>query len=281
MQLHAELETLLGCNITELRPRADGDAAQAFDVLTADGTTLFCKTVSSGSPFFMEARGLELLKTSGGVRVPEVIAVNERFLVLERITFGTPANGFQEELGRRLALTHQALPHNAFGFEDDHWIGATPQQNLPWVPFRPGARAEFFWTHRLAPMLERLDDPTLLQAGHTLEGRLPELLAPAEEKPCLIHGDLWSGNVGADQTGHPVIFDPAPAYAPREAELGMTKLFGGFSPAFYASYHETFPLKEGWQERQDLFMLYHVLNHAVLFGGGYRGQALALMKRYV
>jgi fructosamine-3-kinase len=90
-----ELEPLLERAVSEVRPRAGGDAAEAFDVRTDDGTWVFVKTVSSGSPFFMEAQGLERLRTEKGVRVPQVLAVSDRFLVLERITFGTPRPDFQ------------------------------------------------------------------------------------------------------------------------------------------------------------------------------------------
>lgn len=28
-------------------------------------------------------------------------------------------------------------------------------------------------------------------------------------EPCLLHGDLWSGNISSDKKGEPVILDPA------------------------------------------------------------------------
>lgn len=28
-------------------------------------------------------------------------------------------------------------------------------------------------------------------------------------EPCLLHGDLWSGNMSSDKNGEPVILDPA------------------------------------------------------------------------
>ena len=57
----------------------------------------------------------------------------------------------------------------------------------------------------------------------------------------------------------------------------MTRLFGGFSPAFYAAYAEAWPLAPGHEARSDLYNLYHILNHAVLFGGGYARQAQGMM----
>jgi fructosamine-3-kinase len=108
--------------------------------------------------------------------------------------------------------------------------------------------------------------------------RLPELL-PAPEGPSLVHGDLWQGNVLASARG-PALVDPAVAYADREMEFGITLLFGGFSSRFFAAYEEAWPLPAGWRERNPLYQLYHLLNHAVLFGGHYVAQAAALARRY-
>jgi fructosamine-3-kinase len=279
--LSTHITRLLNRGIRSLRPVSGGDAAEAYHCITDDGAPYFVKTVTSGSPFRMEARGLQLLDTPGGVRVPNVIAVDDRVLILEHLPFERPGPGYQEELGRKLAITHQSCRSDAYGFEGNHVIGLTPQQNLPQVPFTPLAWAEFWWTHRLQPMLERIQDPDTRRLGIQLEPRLPDLIGAVEEPPSLIHGDLWSGNVAADDQGAPVMFDPAPSYSHREAELGMTRLFGGFTDGFYDAYNETFPLAEGWRERQDLYMLYHVLNHAVIFGPSYLGNANAILNRYV
>ena len=48
--------------------------------------------------------------------------------------------------------------------------------------------------------------------------------------PSLLHGDLWGGNWGADDSVAPVVFDPAVYFGDREADIAMTRLFGGFGP---------------------------------------------------
>lgn len=48
-----------------------------------------------------------------------------------------------------------------------------------------------------------------------------------------------------DETGEPVLIDPAAYCGRREADLAMTMLFGGFEPCFYAAYEETWPLAPG------------------------------------
>ena len=57
------------------------------------------------------------------------------------------------------------------------------------------------------------------------------------------------------------------------------ELFGGFPQAFYSAYAEVAPLPEGYSVRKTLYNLYHVLNHANLFGGGYAAQAKAMIER--
>ena len=59
----------------------------------------------------------------------------------------------------------------------------------------------------------------------------------------------------------------------------MTELFGGFPQAFYSAYAEVAPPAQGYAIRKTLYNLYHVLNHANLFGGGYAAQAKAMIER--
>jgi fructosamine-3-kinase len=113
------------------------------------------------------------------------------------------------------------------------------------------------------------------------EDKIESILEGSDAKPSLLHGDLWSGNFMTDEKGDACLIDPAVYYGHREADLAMTKLFGGFSQSFYDSYNDTFPLSEGWKYRENIYMLYHVLNHLNLFGSGYYAHALSLMKYYI
>ena len=108
---------------------------------------------------------------------------------------------------------------------------------------------------------------------------MPALLAGHRPAACLLHGDLWGGNWFADAAGLPVVFDPAVYYGDAEADLAMTRLFGGFGPGFYRAYAAASPLTAGAEVRAELYNLYHVLNHANLFGGGYPAQALESIAR--
>jgi fructosamine-3-kinase len=132
----------------------------------------------------------------------------------------------------------------------------------------------------LAPQLERLaqgGDP--LPGADALLARIPAWLSGHCPEPCLVHGDLWSGNVGVLADGRGAIFDPAVHRADREVDLAMARLFGGFPASFFEGYQAEWPLPDGHRRRVDLYNLYHLLNHANLFGGSYAGQAGRLISR--
>ena len=61
------------------------------------------------------------------------------------------------------------------------------------------------------------------------------------------------------------------------ATPAMADLFGGFDTAFFDAYQGMWPLDPGWRERRRFYQLYHMLNHANLFGGGYVMQAQRML----
>jgi fructosamine-3-kinase len=206
----------------------------------------------------------------------------DAFLALEWIERGAGGAGTERRLGEGLAALHRVTGVTAarFGFAHDNFIGRTPQVNgwdSDW--------ARFFGERRLRPQLQlaaanRLGQ-RLQEAGERVLAALPGLLAGHEPAACLLHGDLWGGNWFADEMGQPVVFDPAVYYGDAEADLAMSRLFGGFGSEFYRAYAAAAPLTAGAERRAELYNLYHVLNHANLFGGGYVRQALAMADRLV
>ena len=59
----------------------------------------------------------------------------------------------------------------------------------------------------------------------------------------------------------PVIFDAASFYGHHEYDLGIAGMFGGFGNDFYTSYHSIIPKAKGFEERHQLYKLFHNLNH--------------------
>ncbi len=227
--------------------------------------------------FEAEAAGLQALADTGAIRVPRPLCSGldgERsFIVLEYIDLG--GRGDSAEAGRQLAQLHRCRTE-AFGWSRDNTIGSTPQRNTwqaDWVTF---------WRdHRLGYQLDLLQRnglgaARLMARAQQLLERFPGLI-DHQPVPSLLHGDLWGGNLGFGQQGEPVIFDPAVYYGDREAEIAMTELFGGFGRDFYAAYNDTWPLDGGYATRKTLYNLYHILNHANMFGGSYLGQAQSMI----
>lgn len=231
--------------------------------------------------FAAEAAGLAALAHAEAVRVPRVLAGgiyrDGAFLALEWIELGPATKSSEALLGEQLAWQHRKTQRQ-FGWDRDNTIGSTPQSNS-WSTHWVG----FLRERRLLYQLERAASNGA--AAHTIDrGKLLCQLLDAffssyNPAPSLLHGDLWSGNWGADEDGLPVIFDPAVYYGDREADIAMTRLFGGFGHAFYTAYQSTWPLDPASGTRSTLYNLYHVLNHYNLFGGSYLAQAHSMIDR--
>lgn len=233
------------------------------------------------SMFEAEAAGLAAIRASCTLQAPQPLAwgvAGERsWLALEYIQFSPPPAGSGALLGERLAAMH-GCSADAFGWDRDNTIGATPQPN-PWTE----SWIQFLRQQRIGFQLELAAGKGLpaatLARGEQLLERLPRLFEGYQPAPSLLHGDLWGGNWCTDSGGNPVVFDPAVYYGDRESDLAMTELFGGFDRDFYAAYRAAWPLDAGYAARRDLYQLYHILNHFNLFAGSYANQALRLIDR--
>ncbi len=233
--------------------------------------------------FLKEAAGLnEMCMADSSLIIPKVIWSKDvddfpGLLLMEYLQPAANLSGQDEQLGRGIAQLHRKTA-SAFGFHHSNYCGTTIQDNT-WMSNWP----EFYAQQRILSLVEQIKK----SRGMSLEEqkiyeklvvRMPALL-PHQTVPSLIHGDLWSGNYMYTANG-PALIDPACYYADREMELGMMKLFGGFSSRVWDSYQEEFPLPEGWQQRNRLYQLYHVLNHYLLFGVSYGKQALEIAREY-
>lgn len=282
------LRQQLGVELKGQRPVGGGCIHRAWELQLADGRRLFAKTNRPSLLPVLEAEadGLTALhQAATALRIPRPLAVGqtaaEAVLVLEWLELqrgqgggGGTGDAPWWHLGAQLAQLHRAsleLPAQGFGWGRDNFIGSGPQAN-GWLAHW----ADFFLQRRLAPQLQRAAD-----SGHRLPGadallkQLPAWLEGHHPDPCLVHGDLWSGNAALLQGGGGALFDPAVYRGDREVDLAMAQLFGGFPSSFFAGYNATWPLPPGHRQRVELYNLYHRLNHANLFGGGYWQQSAA------
>lgn len=229
--------------------------------------------------FAAEQAGLKVLASTKTIRVPEVmaygVAAQHSFLVLDYLDIKSSGNA--RLMGERLAALHRCHA-DRFGFDQNNTLGETLQPNVwstDWIDFWKMQRLGF----QLDLAAKNGYEGNIQKLGYELMERLPEFFGRYHPLPSLLHGDLWGGNQAYAVNGEPVIFDPAPYYGDREADIAMTELFGGFSQDFYAAYHSSWPLDAGYASRKTLYNLYHILNHANMFGGGYARQAEGMMQQ--
>ncbi len=240
---------------------------------------LFVKFRQHAPPRFYEAEaeGLDYLHLACNLKVPEVIAYGDRFIVMNFIQPAPHAAHFWEELGHQLALLH-ACERDQFGFINDNYCGETRQVNTLDVDGHHFfAQCRLLFQARMAwdnGKLEAMD----MKAIERICERLPRLIP--EQPASLLHGDLWSGNVHVSPEGKPVFIDPAVYFGWAEIDLAMTRLFGGFPERFYQAYQEQRPLERGWEKRLPLYNLYPLLNHLNLFGSGYQASVRDILKRF-
>lgn len=285
--------------VLSARPMIGGDINHAFK-LQIEGVgsnqeeTIFMKANSRANLDFFckEVAGLNAIASMGILKTPRVLAwgMDEgqnnplrgscSFLLLEFLPPTTKASNYWEEFGQNLARLHLAdTSHlvSGFGFSQDNYIGASQQINQvrsSWV--------DFFRECRLKPQLQMAESHfTLVQreAFEKLFANLENLL-PEPDKPSLLHGDLWGGNVHIGPDGQAWLIDPATYCGHWEADLAMTRLFGGFPRKFYESYNQVNPIPANFYHRLDLYNLYHLLNHLNLFGVSYLGQILEIVTSY-
>jgi fructosamine-3-kinase len=262
---------------------AGGSINECYRWLGTEGTAIFLKvaTVCEHAMFEAEAAGLGELAAANAVRVPRVLGFGTAngcaWLALEWLRLGDSTPESQATLGAQLARQHR-LSAPAFGWQIDNTIGSTPQPNgwrHDWVGFLRDQRLGY----QLDLAARNGFGGHLQERGALLLDRMAGLFATYHPSSSLLHGDLWGGNWATDERNQPVIFDPAVYYGDREADLAMTRLFGGFGPEFYAAYEAAWPLDSGARVRVGLYNLYHVLNHLNLFGRGYLAQAMSLLER--
>ncbi|KAH8726935.1 Fructosamine/Ketosamine-3-kinase [Phaeosphaeriaceae sp. PMI808] len=228
------------------------------------------------------------------------------FLVTDflNLTSRSGSKPSKQSLATKLAKLHTApapIPEGydrpMFGFPVTTCCGDTPQDNS----FK-ASWADFYAENRLRFILRRAEklNGSDKELNHLVEATaskvVPRIIGDNHLNngkgiiPVVVHGDLWSGNAGVgvigNEKGEPedVIYDSSACYAHSEFELGIMKMFGGFSGSFLKEYHELCPKTEPVDEYEDrvkLYELYHHLNHYAMFGGSYRSGAVSIMKALV
>lgn len=272
-------------NLGEIKavyPVSGGSINEAFKLETASGP-FFLKVNSAGrfpGMFEFERKGLQLLTASDFI-VPKPIATatieEDQFILMEWLEKGSPKPDFWNEFGRSLAQLH-SMSDSHFGLGHNNYIGSLPQRNS-----KKGTWVDFYREERLLPQMrlaEQRGRMTIkMKRGFDALFNTLERIFPVE-KPSLIHGDLWSGNMMVSSNGSSSIFDPAVYFGHREMDLAMMALFGGFGDTWIDAYNEVYPLESGRKERVPIGQLYPLMVHVNLFGGGYGNDVERILQRF-
>ena len=269
--------------IEKIIPVGGGCIHKAWCIHFQNGKRVFAKSnhIDNINMFKFESECLSVLKKFANksyICVPKTLDLisyqNLSIIFLEWIDFKQCQ---QNHLGKGLALLHKSSSEwcqKNFGWEKEGFIGSSTQTrgwDSNW--------GEFFVNYRLRPQLiqakvwgVRVDEyeDVLIYLSSYLNNHHP--------RTSLVHGDLWSGNCGSTKHGLGSLYDPASYWADREVDISMTKLFGGFNREFYKGYEEIWPLDKFSKDRTDIYNLYHLLNHANIFGGSYKENSLKILK---
>ncbi len=278
-ELIAHLEGLLSVKILQVSPLSGGDINEVYLIQTTNHKFVVKLNSASRFPgmFKAEANGLDELKRTNTFSIPEAITYGEvdeiSYLLLQYVDCASGASDFWEVFGQQLATLHQ-IGEEYFGFEEDNYIGSLPQYNT-----KCQTASAFYIQQRLEPQFQLASKngysfSKLDVFYKNIEGIIPQ------EPSSLIHGDLWSGNFMEDDKGAPCLIDPAVSYSPREMDIAMMHLFGGFDPQLFEAYHEIFPLQKRWKQRISLFQLYYLLVHLNLFGSSYYTSVKRIIESY-
>lgn len=270
---------LSGESIQSLEPVSGGCIHRCWRLRMDNERSFFAKVCHRSRLPMLEAekQGLMALQQWANPEelvVPNVLGLSKlgsnAVLLLPWLDLGA---GDQRCLGSGLASMHQSSASNhdgRFGWPLEGFIGSGVQPK-GWRE----SWGEAFVELRLRPQMQVAKQwGLLIEEFETLLMELRIYLDQHQPVASLVHGDLWSGNASVLPDLRGVLIDPAAWWADREVDLAMTKLFGGFSGSFYAEYGKIWPLSEDYEFRIDIYNLYHLLNHANLFGGSYKQQTL-------
>ena len=274
------IERHFGREPSQIVKLTGGDINEVYQVFLKEKSVVIKINNSQSIPqlFEKEKKGLELLSKSTFV-VPKPIKTdsidNLQYLIMDYIEQGSELNW--AVFGEKLAQLHQ-IQEKYFGLDHNNYIGSLKQVNQ-----ECGAWSEFYTNHRLIALTAKARDQGLFEKKHCnwvekLCQRLDELIPAC--KPSLIHGDLWSGNLLIDTSGHPVLIDPAVYYGHPEMDWAMLSLFGSYPVEALDHYQNLHPLEKGLNERKDIHQLYPLMVHLILFGKGYLNGVESTLKKY-
>lgn len=248
----------------------------------------YCITCSQNQKFFIkiqkannnnhraEFNNLNLL-ISKNINCPKPLEtgtyMNYSYIIMEYLPPDMPNSMYWKKLAEQLWKMYQ-IKNDYFGLDYNNYIGTLEQDNTPandWTDFyfnkRISAQANLAYNNGL---ITKKDFNEIQELSVSVKKLL------CIEQPCLIHGDLWNGNI-LFSNNNAYLIDPACYYGHREIDLAMTELFGKLDKEFYYIYYEYFPADKFLPNRKEIYKLYPMLVHLNLFGKSYYNLVMQLV----
>lgn len=279
--LIARLKQILKADPGELTPLAGGCVGEVYG-LEVGGKKYVVKVDRRGAGVLeIEGRMLEFLAGNSELPIPLPIAYDNTFILMPRLPGATSEAGSAELHAAELFAQLHNTRGEQYGFDYDTVIGGLPQPNGysdSWI--------DFFAEKRLLAMATQAHDAgklpiELMRSLERLAAKLPDLI-DEPVYPSLIHGDVWGGNVLAENGRVTGLLDPAIYYADAEIELAFITLFSTFGDTFFGRYRELRTISDDFMRtKRPLYNLYPLLVHTRLFAGSYVTSVAATLKQFV
>jgi fructosamine-3-kinase len=227
-----------------------------------------------------EAQMLSYLKEYSSLPVPAIVKKLDNFLITEYIkNNGQGKEEAELDAAVKLASLHR-IHDNQYGFITDTTIGIFEQsntQNSSWIEFFKRERIMHFANHMLVE--EKIGDDLYDRVMTFCDDFDKFLIEP--DRPSLLHGDIWSGNVLINDGEITGIIDPAIYYGHHEVDLAFIMMFQTFGEGFFDRYQEIHPIQSGFiEQRADIYNLYPYLVHARAFGQSYLPYVRKIVEKY-
>ena len=254
----------------------------SFDIFVKAGANPY-----SYDQFIQEAWGLNHIRQHSSVYTPEVIDVlnvdGTALLIMEAIDI-KPVESDKDwsVLGQGLATLHKATWDHC-GLETHSYLGIFRQDNTPmdsWTDFF--AQRRLGDSFKMAAEARKITPDEIGQVREALDRlieRLPEISGPSQPFS-LLHGDPWVGNLLYDGR-RLVLIDCSIYYGNREMDLSTVDLFCPVPKAFFAGYHDCYPIEAGYEARKSLWRINQWLGHITIFGSDYMPQLMGAIRQYL
>ncbi len=228
---------------------------------------------------YYEGKSLKIMNKKFGNIFPKVYHLEKNLFIINWIENNNlKNNNSEEELAYYLSKIHSDN-NGRFGFDFNSPIGGIEQPcgfENSWVNFFRKKRLQFIFDkiNYSNPM------PKDINKGIEKIINKLETFIPESNKPSLIHGDLWSGNILFNNGRLAGLIDPGIYYSNKELDLSSLSFLNVVSKDFIEKYKNFSNIENDFEERKGIYELYYALLNVYLWSREYIKNTKEIIKRY-